>query len=159
MLEAEPLAPSFEKLFELRIRAKFPVHDLGMTPSGVRKFVNVAGGRIDGDSLKGEILEAGRDLVLIRSDGAFTINVELLARMDDDQSLVCIRYQGIWSIPSFDFERVMKREGDLSRPYYHRTAIFFETSAERYAWLNTILAVGLGRATRNGTTYDVFKLG
>ena len=42
--------------------------------------------------------------------------------------------------------------------YYLRTAPFFETGAERYGWLNTIVAVGVGQRIPNGATYDVFEV-
>src|SRR5262252_7556623 len=43
--------------------------------------------------------------------------------------------------------------------YYFRVAPMFETGAERYAWLNKILAVGVGeRLPPNKVRYDIFEI-
>ena len=42
--------------------------------------------------------------------------------------------------------------------YYFRTAPTFRTGDERYFWLNKILAVGIGRFTRNGLGYRIYQI-
>jgi hypothetical protein len=42
--------------------------------------------------------------------------------------------------------------------YYFRTALTFETEDPRYAWLNGIVAVGVGRRTAGGVRYAVFAV-
>jgi hypothetical protein len=42
--------------------------------------------------------------------------------------------------------------------YYLRTAPFFETGAPAYAWLNTIVAIGVGERLPNGARYEVFEI-
>jgi hypothetical protein len=42
--------------------------------------------------------------------------------------------------------------------YYHRVAIFFETSAPKYAALNKMVAVGRARAEATGGVYEVFEV-
>jgi Protein of unknown function (DUF3237) len=34
----------------------------------------------------------------------------------------------------------------------------FETASVKYAWLNRILAVGIGRRTRNQVSYQVYAV-
>ena len=41
---------------------------------------------------------------------------------------------------------------------YFRTAPIFETGDDRYAWLNDIVAVGLGASVGGAVRYDVFEL-
>jgi hypothetical protein len=46
-----------------------------------------------------------------------------------------------------------------SSEYYFRVAPVFETGAERYAWLNKILAVGVGeRLPPNMVRYSIFEI-
>jgi len=42
--------------------------------------------------------------------------------------------------------------------YYLRTSLLFETSAERYDWLNRIIAIGTGRRTVKGIAYSVHEV-
>ena len=42
--------------------------------------------------------------------------------------------------------------------YYFRTVPFFETAAANYAWLNRVVAVGIGRRTPTGVSYTVYGL-
>jgi hypothetical protein len=37
-------------------------------------------------------------------------------------------------------------------------AILFDTSAEKYKWLNRILAIGKGRKLPEGGVYEVFEV-
>jgi hypothetical protein len=47
---------------------------------------------------------------------------------------------------------------DPSR-YYFRTTPLFETGAAKYAWINSIVAIGSGRLIEGGgVAYDVFEL-
>ena len=40
--------------------------------------------------------------------------------------------------------------------YYFRTAIRFETGAPDLAWMNKVLAIGVGQRPPSGPTYDVY---
>ena len=42
--------------------------------------------------------------------------------------------------------------------YYLRSLILFETAARPYAWLNKLVAVGVGRREPQATSYDVFEI-
>jgi hypothetical protein len=42
--------------------------------------------------------------------------------------------------------------------YYLRIAPFFETGGARHAWLNNIVAVGLGERLPDGVVYQVFEV-
>ena len=39
-----------------------------------------------------------------------------------------------------------------------RTAPTFETGDERYAWLNDVQAVGIGRTVPGGVEYEIYQL-
>ena len=42
--------------------------------------------------------------------------------------------------------------------YYHRSTPYFETSSPQYAWLNRIVAVGLGWRKADRARYEVFEI-
>jgi hypothetical protein len=56
-------------------------------------------------------------------------------------------------------ERLAQGETVDPTEYYFRVAPVFETGAERYAWLNKILAVGVGeRLPPNIARYSIFEI-
>jgi hypothetical protein len=135
-----------------------PPHQLGQTSRGMRRVVNVSGGRFDGERLKGDILPGGGDLALVRPDGVFEPDAQFLLSTDD-AALILVRYRGIWHAPGPVLERLMRREGPVDpSEYYFRTAVHFETSAERYLWLNRVLGIGTGVPKVGGIMYDVHEV-
>ena len=42
--------------------------------------------------------------------------------------------------------------------YYFRTAMRFETGDAELAWMNRIIAVGVGQRPPSGPTYDVYAI-
>jgi len=55
-------------------------------------------------------------------------------------------------------DRIARGESVGRSEYYLRIAPFFETASPAHAWLNRIVAVGLGERRPNGVTYDVFEI-
>jgi hypothetical protein len=54
--------------------------------------------------------------------------------------------------------RIARGEPVAASEYYLRTAPFFETSSPQYAWLNTIVSVGIGERRPNDVVYEVFEI-
>jgi hypothetical protein len=42
--------------------------------------------------------------------------------------------------------------------YYFRATPYFETSSEKYGWLNRICSIATGSRTANGRTLEVFQV-
>lgn len=142
----------------LEVVGETPI-ELGTTPYGRRRVVNIAGGCIRGPHLNGEVLRTGQDSALIRGDGIFEHDVRMVLRLNPNE-LVRVTYSGRWS--SSDLERLLRREGDLlSVDYYLRTAVFFETASPSYSWLNAIIAIGVGEpkmGTDSGIAYRIHEV-
>jgi uncharacterized protein DUF3237 len=132
---------------------------LGQTPLGQRYIADVKGGTVTG-RVKGRMLPSGGDWLIIGGDGSGRVDVRAAIEADDG-SLIYATYNGRLNIPPeltptlFDREKV--EAVDPSR-YYFRTAPTFETSSAKYAWLNRIQAIGVGRITRVGVTYSVYEV-
>ena len=45
-----------------------------------------------------------------------------------------------------------------SSAYYFRTTPYFETSSEKYDWMNRICAIASGSLSPNARTLDVFQV-
>ncbi|MEO8672356.1 MAG: DUF3237 domain-containing protein, partial [Tahibacter sp.] len=144
-------------LFDIAIELH-PIQVLGKTPAGERRIIPVSGGSFTGDRLQGEILpHAGSDLLLTRADGSYQQDVRLALRTHDD-ALILMTYRGVRHSSPDVAARISAGEPVAPSEYYLRTAPFFETAAPHYAWLNTILAIGVGERTPTGATYHVFEI-
>jgi hypothetical protein len=54
---------------------------------------------------------------------------------------------------------LLRREGQVeASAYYFRTAVFFETGAAQYLWLNRLLAIGVGTPRAGGISYAVHEV-
>ena len=102
-------------------------------------------GSFEGPKIKGQVHDAaGGDWVIVRPDGMMSLDVRLCLLTDDGASIF-MTYTGLG-----------RREADGSTNI--RTVPRFETGDERYAWLNSIQAVGHGTTAKGTVTYDVYGL-
>ncbi|MGC8476189.1 MAG: DUF3237 domain-containing protein [Acetobacteraceae bacterium] len=130
---------------------------VGPTPAGDRRVGLVAGGRFKGARLSGIVLPGGADWIMLRPDGATTLDVRLVLQTDDGAA-IGMTYRGMRHGPPEIMDRVARGEPVPAESYYFRTAVAFETAAERYAWLNRIIAIGTGERPPSGPVYDVFEV-
>ncbi len=144
-------------LFTLRLTVGKP-QNLGKTPLGERRIVPVTGGTFEGPKLKGTVEEGGgADWILVRPDGAMQLDVRLTLKTDDGH-LIGMTYRGYRHGPAAIIDRLNRGEPVDPSEYYFRTASFFETSSEKYGWLNRIVAIALGHRLPDGPIYRVFEV-
>ena len=55
-------------------------------------------------------------------------------------------------------ERIADGEEVDVAEYYFRISLAFETGAEKYRWLNRLIAVGVARRTAAGMATEVFAI-
>jgi hypothetical protein len=136
------------------------VQPLGQTPAGARIIVGVTSGTFEGERLRGRVLAGGGDWALVGPDG--TVRLDVRGTLEtDDGALIYVTYCGRWRIPPELAAKVMdpaQVESVDASAYYLRTLPVFETGAPAYAWLNSIVAVGIGRRTRQGVSYAVHEV-
>jgi Protein of unknown function (DUF3237) len=135
-------APKLEFIFAAQVTVDAPL-DLGDLGKGGRRIVPIAGGDFSGPALRGQVLAGGADWQILRGDGV----AELEARYTlstDDGALIYVRNYGLrHGPPDVIAALAAGRPADPST-YYFRGATFFETSAERYAWLSKHIVVCAG---------------
>ncbi len=130
---------------------------VGETPGGKRVVGVVGGGTFEGERLKGTVLTGGSDWIIIRADGSFALDVRLVLKTDDG-ALIGMTYKGLRHGSPEVLAKVAKGEPVDPARLYFRTACFFETSAPKYAWMNGIIGLGVGRRPPEGPVYEVFEL-
>ena len=86
-----------------------------------------------------------------------TLDVRITLRTDDGH-LIYAHYPGLFHSSPDVAQRFT--QGELVDPseYYFRTAPLFETASDKYAWLNRILAVGIGRRMPGQVGYAVYAV-
>jgi hypothetical protein len=144
-------------LFDLSIDLHPPI-ELGRTPAGGRRIYPVSGGSFTGDRLKGAVSPLiGSDLLLVRADGAFQQDVRLLLVTDDDAQIL-MTYRGVRRASAEVEQRLARGEIVDASEYYLRTTPYFETSSDRYGWINGIVAVGRGGRIPGGVRYEIHEI-
>ena len=94
----------------------------------------------------------------MRPDGVLEQDVRITLKTDDG-AFIYVRYAGIRYGPPEVMARLAQCETVDPNEYYFRVAPVFEIGAERYAWLNNILAVGVGeRLPPNMVRYSIFEI-
>jgi hypothetical protein len=125
-----------------------PAQRVGTVPHGTRSIVPVTGGEFEGPQLRGKVLSGGGDWLLLRSDDVLELDLRITLETDD-HALIYLTFQGLRHGPPDVFAALGRGEIVDPASYYFRTLPKFETSAERYAFLNRIITVGIGE-TRPG---------
>ena len=130
-----------EHLFTLSLTAAMDeAYQVRGGPAGRRIIAAVTGGTFDGPKLRGTVAPmTGADWVTVRPDKSLRLDVRLVLRTDDDATIF-MYYGGILV------------DGQA------RSAPYFETGDERYAWLNNVQGVGIGGIAATGPTYEVYAL-
>ena len=147
---------SSRPLMTVRIAAASP-QKLGTVPRGIRSIVPVTGGDFDGPQLRGKILPGGGDWLLLRSDGVLELDLRITLETDD-HALVYMTFQGLRHGPPDAIAALGRGEVVDPASYYFRTVPRFETSAEKYAFLNRIIAVGVGEARPDGAVHRIDEI-
>jgi hypothetical protein len=151
---ARPLR--YELLYEARAELEAP-QEIGSTPGGTRRIVDVKSGSFEGPRVRGEFLPGGGDWLLQRSDGTTVLDIRATARTDDGH-LIYTNYRGYIAMPPTVLAKMQAGRAIDWTEYYFRTAPFFETSSQKYAWINNVLAVGIGEIGRRAVSYTVYEI-
>jgi len=145
-----------QPLMTVRIAAA-PPQALGTVPHGIRIIVPVTGGDFDGPRLRGRILPGGGDWLLLRPDGVLELDLRITLETDD-HALIYTTFQGLRHGPPDVIAALGRGEAVDPASYYFRTLAGFETSAEKYAFMNRIIAVGVGETRPDGAVHRIDEI-
>jgi len=131
-----------------------PPQGVGAAQFGTRAIYDVTGGTFEGPKLKGKILPSGGDWILMDDKGVGRLDVRATFETDDG-ALIYVQYYGIVKINSEG--GTSEGESQFGDTYF-MTQPRFETGAENYQWLNSIVVVGEGRTLPNAVEYNLYQL-
>jgi hypothetical protein len=133
------------------------VIDVGVTPHGIRQIVYIRGGTFKGPKLKGTVLPGGGDWFVRRADQMVELDVRCVLRTDDTHLIYCC-LRGINEMSSEVAIKAITGQYIDSSKYYFRVTAVTETGSEKYAWLNRIVAVGVGKLIPTGVEYEIYTV-
>ncbi|WP_197093444.1 DUF3237 domain-containing protein [Nonomuraea sp. SBT364] len=134
-----------------------PILDLGDSPWGHRRVINIVGGAFDGPRLSGVVLPGGADWQILHADGMASVDTRYTLRTHDG-ALLYISTSGVRHGPAEVLGRLARGEEVDPSEYYFRLFCRFETGDARYLWLNRTLAVASAARTATDVRYDAYAL-
>ena len=108
---------------------------------GALSIFPISGGSFEGERLRGKVLAGGGDWVTAKADGTFELDLRATLESDDG-ALIHLTFTGV-------------RDDDH---HYFRTLPRFETAAPPYAFLNRLLAVGIGDIRPDGPVHVIEEI-
>jgi hypothetical protein len=133
------------------------IMNLGRTPYGERRIIDIVGGTVRGRKLNGRILPGGADWQIVRGDGAVDIKARYTIETDAGARIL-VNSDGLRHGPPAVLERLARGDNIDPTLYYFRTVMRFETADPAVDWLNRILALARGQREANAVRLDVYEV-
>jgi Protein of unknown function (DUF3237) len=149
--------PEFKTEFLFTIALEVQVFNLGDTPYGGRRIFRFDTGSFEGPKLKGTVLPGSGGLSLMRRDAVLEIDVRLTLETDGKEQIY-MSWKGFRHGPKEIIDRLNRGEIVDPGTYYFRATPYFETSSEKYGWMNRICSIATGSRTASGRTLQVFQV-
>ena len=131
--------------------------ELGETPLGRRRIINITGGRFSGARLSGRVLAGGADWQVMRADGVADLDARYTLETEDG-ALIYVRNRGYRHGPPEIIKKLAAGEPVDANLYYMRTTPSFETGDPRYAWLNRMVCVATGARRPAAVELEIFEV-
>jgi len=149
--------PEIKTEFLFTLELDFEIAVLGDTPQGVRRIARLNAGSFEGPRLRGTVLPGGGAWSLVRRDGVLDIEVRLILETSDSHQIY-MHWKALRHVPQDIIDRLDRNETIDPTTYYFRATPYFETSSEKYGWMNRICAIASGSVATNARTLDVFQV-
>jgi len=119
-------------------------------------MVPILRGRFEGE-LEGEVLAGGADWQVANENGVCYLEARYAVETSDG-AVIAIHNRGIRHGSPEVLAQLVSGEIVDPTKYYFRSAPTFETSDERYEWLNRIIAVCSGARTSDSVILDFYEV-
>jgi len=152
-----PLPLRTEFLFRMVLSVGAP-QMAGAANRGELRIIPVTGGTAEGPDFKAEVMPGtAADWLRVDADGTAHMDVRVTLKHSGG-GIVYVSYTGIRTATPEVLARLNAGQAVDPAEYYFRTAMRFETGAPDLAWMNKILAIGVGQRPPSGPTYDVYAV-
>jgi hypothetical protein len=144
---------SLEPLMVYRAELREPVA-VGAGPFGSRQIYDITGGSFEGARLNGKLLPSGADWLLVDDNNVARLDVRATLETHDG-ARIYMQYNGVLLLNDKVLQAMASAGETQFGDTYFVTQPRFETGDERYAWLNSVMAVAEGRTLPNAVEYRV----
>lgn len=124
-------------------------------PMGERQIFIVTGGWLEGPDIRATVLPGGGDWATRRADGVVQLDVRATVKTDDGHHIYA-QYSGLIHGKPEAIVGAMTGQDVSLEDYYFYTNPMFQAGAEKYAWLNKLIAIGRGKIVPGGVEYRVW---
>jgi hypothetical protein len=145
-----------EFLFRMVLHAGAPQMTASAAAGNELRVIPVTAGTFEGPRMKGELVPGTTaDWLRVEPDGTSRMDVRLVMRTDKGQHFY-MNYSGVRHGPADVLAKLGRGETVDPSAYYFRISVKFETADPELAWLNRVVAVGVGQRPPAGPTYDIY---
>jgi len=149
-------APPLQHVCDLTVMLD-PILEMGPGPAGQRRIIPIVGGKVEGERIRGEILDLGADWQTVLADGQAELDARYAVRTHDG-AIIEVRNLGLRHGPADIMARVAAGEDVDPSGYYMRTHLRLETGDARYAWVNRALFLGTGGRRAASVVLSIFEI-
>lgn len=156
-METAPKDMALDYVFTLAVNIAAPI-EVGQVGFGSRRVIPITGGTLEGPGIRGQVLPAGADFMIVRASRTVEVNARYVVRLDDGSN-VYVENNGIRTGPKDETDRLKRGETIGADDIYFRTAPKFETASDKYGWLMDFMFVGTARRRPGGgVLVDVYRV-
>jgi hypothetical protein len=131
---------------------------VGQGPQGIRRYIPIVGGTVDGPLLSGKVLPAGGDSQVVRSDGVLVVDAQYVIQTGDGVNIAVFN-RGLRLGSKEVIAKLTRGEKVSPNEYYFRTAAQFEAPlGSRYEWLNQAIFVATAERNPNETVIHFYRI-
>ena len=150
------VTPTLQLLYTSEIEIEAPLQ-VGHSPCGERRIINITGGSFSGPRLSGQVLRGGADWQIVLKDGLTQVDARYTLQTDDG-ALIYITNWGLRHGSKEAIARMGAGEYVDPNEYYFRTHPRFETGAPKYDWLNKVISVAAGERLADKVIITVYEV-
>lgn len=131
---------------------------LGQGLEGIRRFVPIIGGTVEGPDLTGRVIAAGGDSQTVRSDSVIVLEARYMIQADDGALLSVVNRGYRHSTPEI-MARLANGETVNPEDYYFRTVAQIEAPIDsRYERFNRLIFVGTSERTADAAIVHFYRI-
>lgn len=150
-----PEPPDLRFFARFTIRVATPV-ETGTIGSARHRIIHITGGAVEGPAIRGEVLPAGADFQVIRSDTTTDLLAKYAIRTDDDEVII-VENAGVRTASPADVERIAASTPvDPERVYFRCVPRL--TASGSWSWLEDRVFIGAGQRFPDRVQVDVFEV-
>lgn len=157
-METGPKDMALGYVFTLSVDIAGPI-EVGQVGAGNRRVIPITGGSLEGPDIRGKVLSAGADFMMVRENRTVEVNARYVVQMDDGAN-VYVENNGIRTGPKDEPERLKRGETINPDEIYFRTTPKFETASAKYGWLMEFMFAGTARRRPEGggVIIDIYRV-